>query len=188
MNLKMMIIMIVFFMASSLVCEEVKTMENIKKKVLVVYYSKTGNTKRVAEDIASGLNADIERIIDNKNRSGIMGYVKAGRDAMMERLTEIAQVEKNPANYDLVIIGSPIWGWNMAPAIRTYIVKYKDSFKQFSCFFTADGTKYTKVLKKVEDLTGKKAVAATGFVKNELNPKNNEKYKQSIAEFINLNK
>jgi multimeric flavodoxin WrbA len=36
-------------------------------------------------------------------------------------------MKKNPAGYDLVIFGSPIWAGNIAPAIRTYINQYGDS-------------------------------------------------------------
>lgn len=37
-------------------------------KVLVVYYSRTGNTERAVLELAEQLNADIEKIIDCKNR------------------------------------------------------------------------------------------------------------------------
>ena len=46
-------------------------------KVLVVYYSRTGNTRFVAETIAQSLEADIEEIKDRKNRMGIFGFLRA---------------------------------------------------------------------------------------------------------------
>ena len=39
-----------------------------KNKILVVYYSKTGNTKKIGEELAKKLNADVEEVIDLKNR------------------------------------------------------------------------------------------------------------------------
>jgi flavodoxin len=42
------------------------------KKILVVYYSRTGMTKKLANSIANLLFADIEEIVDTKNRSGLM--------------------------------------------------------------------------------------------------------------------
>ena len=41
-------------------------------KILIAYYSKTGNTERVAKDLASQLGADLEKVIDRKNRKGIL--------------------------------------------------------------------------------------------------------------------
>ena len=47
-------------------------------KKLVVYYSRTGNTKVVAEKIANQLNADISEIIDRKNRKGRLVFLTGG--------------------------------------------------------------------------------------------------------------
>ncbi|KKQ30010.1 MAG: Flavodoxin, FldA [Candidatus Shapirobacteria bacterium GW2011_GWF2_37_20] len=77
-------------------------------KTLVVFYSRTGNTRRMGELIAQKLHADIDEIIDQKSRSGIIGWILSGRDAMKEYLTKIT-FTKNPADYDLVIVGTPIW-------------------------------------------------------------------------------
>jgi flavodoxin len=46
-------------------------------KTLVVYYSRTGKTRFVAERVASELKADIEEVVDLKNRSGRFGFLKA---------------------------------------------------------------------------------------------------------------
>jgi flavodoxin len=42
-------------------------------KTLVVYYSRTGTTRKVAEAIAGILRCDIEEVVDTKKRSGILG-------------------------------------------------------------------------------------------------------------------
>jgi flavodoxin len=56
-------------------------------KILIVYYSRTGRTKKIAEKIQYRLNADIDEISDTKNRAGILGWLSAGRDAGSRRLT-----------------------------------------------------------------------------------------------------
>lgn len=104
------------------------------KKILVAYYSKTGNTERVAKEIAVRLGADIEKITDLKKRSGILGYIFGGRDAMKKRPTEIGELQKNPAEYDLIIMGSPVWSWNATPAITTYINKTRGRIKNAAFF------------------------------------------------------
>jgi flavodoxin len=42
------------------------------KKILVLYYSRTGITKVLASYIAKLLNADLEEIVDTKKRTGWM--------------------------------------------------------------------------------------------------------------------
>ena len=58
-------------------------------KTLVIYYTRTGNAKFLAETIAAELGADIEEVIDLKKRQGKLGWLSAGRDAMGEKETEI---------------------------------------------------------------------------------------------------
>ena len=75
---------------------------------LVVYYSRTGNNRAIAKTIAEKLSAEIDEIIDKKKRLGKLGWLLAGRDSRARKLTEI-EFQKNPQDYDTIIIGSPIW-------------------------------------------------------------------------------
>ena len=60
-------------------------------KSLVIFYSRTGNTKKVAENIANDLNCDIEEIFDTKNRAGSIGWLSAGKDANTKKLTTLKE-------------------------------------------------------------------------------------------------
>lgn len=78
-------------------------------KVLVVYYSRSGNNHKIAGELAQALGADIERLKEKTNRSGSVGYMKAGRDSMRKRPAELEPVSNDPANYDVVVLGGPVW-------------------------------------------------------------------------------
>ena len=98
-------------------------------KILIVYYSRTGTTKRMGEEIASMLEAETDEIIDHKNRKGKIAHFKATVDARREKLTDIT-VQKSPYDYDAIIIGTPIWAGKMTPAVRTFLTKYQFSDKK----------------------------------------------------------
>ena len=155
-----------------------------QKKALVVYYSRTGNTKKVAEDIAGALNADIEQLIDKKDYSGAIGYMKAGKDASKEKLAEIVPVQHDPSKYEMVILGTPVWAWNMTPAIRTYITNNQQAFKSIALFTTAGGTKPDKIVQKMEELAGKKAVSSAGFFAGEIKNKDPKAYQEKLQAFL----
>ena len=108
-------------------------------KALVVYYSRTGNTKFVAEKIAQELGADIEEVIDKKNRRGVFGFLAAGFDARRGKKTEIGETKKNPSKFDLVVVGTPSWVSRPSPAIRTYLSKYDLAGKKVATFCITDG-------------------------------------------------
>lgn len=149
-------------------------------KILVVYYSRTGTTKRVAEIISKMLKCDIGEIYDTKNREGIMGYLKSGRDASLGRLTLIKDIKYDTKQYDLIIIGTPVWAWNMATPVRTYIVQNKRFFKKTAFFCTMGGSS-GKTFVKMETLSGKTALALLELKTREV-LKND--YKDKVREFI----
>ena len=174
---------------SSVLAEAGTSPAVVKKKILVIYYSRSGNTKKVAEDIAKKLGADIEQLVDKKDRSGAIGYLIAGKDAMNENLTELEPVTHDPSRYDITIIGTPIWSWDMTPAVRTYILAHKSSFKDVAFFTTAGGTKPDKIVKKMETLSGKPSKAYTGFFESDLDEKSKTHYADIVSSFVeNINK
>jgi len=119
-------------------------------KTLVVYYTRTGNTKFAAETIAAELGADIEEVVDLKNRQGRLAYMSCGRDAMGGKETEISPTTKKPADYDLIVIAQPIWAWSPTPAIRTYMNKNDLSGRKVALLFS--GENLGKALEKTKEL------------------------------------
>ena len=107
-------------------------------KSLVVFYSRTGNAKFVAQTVAAEMGSDIEEIVDMKSREGKLGWMSAGKDAMQGKETQIAPTTKVPADYDLIIVGTPVWAWRPSAAIKTYLSKNDLSGKKVALFFTMD--------------------------------------------------
>ena len=150
-------------------------------KNLVIYYTRTGNAKFMAETIATELGADLEEIIDLKNRQGKLAFLPAGRDAMREKETEIAQTRRIPTEYDLIIIGQPVWAGNPTPAIRTYLNKNDLSGKKVALFFSdssGQAVEKTKVLMPNSTFVGELALPAKVL-------NNKEETKKKIIEWCN---
>ena len=109
-------------------------------EALVVYYSNTGTTVKLAERIAENLSADKERIICTKNYRGFLGYLRAGYDSFRGNLPQIATVHHQAVDYDLVVVGAPIWAGQAAPPIRTYLRDNRNQFNRIALFTTAGGS------------------------------------------------
>jgi flavodoxin len=127
-------------------------------KSLVVFYSRTGVTTKVARDIKNLLLADIEQVLDLKDRSGAKGWLIAGKDASFKKTTQINPLTKDPANYDLVVIGTPVWAFTMACAIRQYIEQNKQKFKTVAFFCTQGSTGSKSTFQEMEKICAKKAI------------------------------
>lgn len=138
-------------------------------KILVVYYSRTGVTRKLADFIAKKINASLEEIKDTVNRVGIIGYLLAGRDAKFRRLTKLEKSNYSPADFDLVVIGTPIWAWNMSVPVRTYLEEYKGQFKQVAFFCTMGGSGDERAFREMGGgITGKKPMATLSLKTKEV--------------------
>ncbi|KZX17538.1 flavodoxin [Methanobrevibacter cuticularis] len=124
-------------------------------KILVAYYSRTSVTAKVAEKIQRNLNCDIEEIIDTKNRSGALNYFLSAFEAMRGKPSEIEPIKNDPSEYDLVIIGTPVWASTMASSVLRYILDNKSKFKNLAFFCTCGGSGYEKTLEKMEEVSEK---------------------------------
>ena len=105
-------------------------------KSLVVYYSRTGNTRFVAEMIAEKLKADIEELIDKKGRGGSIGFLIAGKDAALKKETQIGEIKHPPSGYNFIVLGVPVWAKEVPPAMRTYLNRHDLSKKRVAFFNT----------------------------------------------------
>jgi flavodoxin len=148
--------------------------------VLVVFYSRTGNTRIVAEELGKVLECDVEEIIDTKNRSGSLGYMKSGRDAMARKLTILQDVVNDPSGYDLVVIGTPLWAGHVSTPVRTYL-QQQENFNQVAFFCTAGGVGFEGTFKDMEELSGKTPLATIGVREKEIK---DGSYKSKVAEFV----
>jgi flavodoxin len=105
-------------------------------KKLVVYYSLDGNTKLIAEAIASETGADILELMPVKEitRNNFLKYFSGGKEAMTKAEPELMPFNVKPEDYDLIFIGTPVWAWTYAPALRTFFKTQKLKNKKVALF------------------------------------------------------
>lgn len=133
-------------------------------KVLVLYYSQTSNTKAVATEIATKLNADIEEIVAVNPYDG--DFQATIDRCIVEReqgtVTEIKPLAADIANYDVIFIGYPVWFGTYAPPVATFLANTDLSGKKIVpfCTFGSGGLESS-----VKDMAEKqpKAEILTGY-------------------------
>ena len=107
-------------------------------KVLVLYYSQTSNTKAVATEIATKLNADIEEIVAVNPYDG--DFQATIDRCIVEReqgtVTEIKPLAADVAKYDVIFIGYPVWFGTYAPPVATFLSNTDLSGKKIVPFCT----------------------------------------------------
>jgi flavodoxin len=156
-------------------------------KALIVFYSRTGVTKKAAEAIAAAIPCETEEIIDKADRSGIKGWLLGGKHAWQSTLTEIGPLKSSISSYDLVIIGTPVWAFTMTPAVRTFIEQNKDKIKKAAFLTTEGGSGHEKTFKAMEEALGKPPAATLNLLEKEVKSgKDGEKIRQFVQDVKNL--
>jgi flavodoxin len=126
-----------------------------RPKVLIIFYSWTGTTRRVAEALRHALDCDVEEIVETRKRSGLLGYVRAVLEARWKRPAAIAPAQKNPSSYDLVIIGTPVWAWSVSSPVRAWLASNKLRLPAVAFFCTLGGAGSAQAFAQMQALAGK---------------------------------
>lgn len=108
---------------------------------LIVYFSYTNNTRKIANRIKNQLNCDILEI------KTVIPYSKDYQSVVNDEqnseasnhLPEIQNINVDIDNYDEIILGTPVWWYRPAPAIRTFLKQNDLSGKTIKPFATNAG-------------------------------------------------
>ncbi len=136
-------------------CSQNNKKEDKEMKVLVAYFSASGTTKGVAQQLAEVAGADLHEIKpaqhytdadldwrNKKSRSSVEMQDRKSRPAITDKLT-------NLQDYDVIYVGFPIW-WNTCPTIiNTFMEAYDFQGKTVIPFATSGGS---SIKKACEDL------------------------------------
>ena len=120
--------------------------------ILVVYFSRTGHTQRIAAEIAAATGADLDPIVEQRSRKGILGYLRSGRDAYKKLIVPIEPSTKNPADYEIVVLGTPVWAGHISSPVRAYVAAHREQLARVALFCTEGGSGGTKVLRELAEL------------------------------------
>jgi flavodoxin len=128
---------------------------------LVVYYSLSGNTAGVAATIAEKLYADLEQVRDFR-LAGALGMLQALWQAGAHSTPRIDEPQKHAADYDLVILGCPVWAGRTAAPMRSYIKREREEIRRLGLFCTFAGHGGDATMTEMEAACGQTAVARLG--------------------------
>ncbi len=110
-------------------------------KLLIIYYSLGGNTQIVAEKIQSLTGGQIQRIETSVPYTG--GYdhtVEQGhREVERGYLPELKPLSVNLSDFDTLALGTPVWWYTCAPAMKSFIVHNNLAGKTIYPFITNGG-------------------------------------------------
>jgi hypothetical protein len=133
-------------------------------KTLIIFYSKTGHVKLLAQKAAELLDADMEELIDHSRWTGIDGFFRRARRAIKRGTTELDATRYDPKNYNKIVVLSPIWASTITPAVRTYLKDHNTSIRELSLIVMGGFTDDPSISKEEVDSMGFKLNGILGLL------------------------
>ncbi len=161
-------------------------------KILLLYYSKTGNTKAACEALGKALNADIREIKDRNSRDSGPGIIGAMLKINLGMQTDTDPEKIDFSPYKNIIVAAPVWASKLGLAMKTFIENNRFDGKDVIIFITADSFIDEKYQEKHRQLVkdsggtvlGNFQVQATDLVNKEKVPRTKEKIVEEALKFV----
>ena len=126
---------------------------------IIVYYSMSGNTDWTARAVAERLGAALLRIEPETAYpdSGFKKFFWGGKSAVMAETPALKPYEFDPAAWEQVIFGFPVWAGNVTPPLRSFLREQGAALqgKRVAAFACQSGAGAEKAFGKLEALLGR---------------------------------
>lgn len=111
-------------------------------KSLVIYYSFEGNTRFIAEAVAREIKSDVLelKVKNDIKTKGFLKFLWGGKQVLQKKTPDLLPFDKNPEDYEIIFIGTPVWAFTFAPALRTFFKDVKLKNKKIALFCTHEGS------------------------------------------------
>ena len=163
-------------------------------KKIIVYYSMLGNTEYAANKIAEATGADLLRIEPEKAYpdKGAKKFIWGGKSAVFGEKPPLVPYDFKAQEYDLVILGTPVWASNITPPLRTFVCDNADALKNkkiavFTCYSGGGAEKAAEKLRKLLDIPSFEAELILTDPKDKPTEENEEKLKRFCEKINGLN-
>lgn len=124
------------------------------KKMLIVYFSHSGNTRAVAEQIRAATGGELlelrpaapypetyDDVVEQAKKEVRSGYTPPLRTKMPDIST-----------YDVIFVGSPNWWGTIAPPVRTFLTENDLAGKTVAPFITHEGSRLGRAVEDIRSL------------------------------------
>ena len=137
-------------------------------KTLVAYFSASGNTASLANRMAKAADADLFEIKPEKpytdaDLKWTNPLARCNKEKIGKKDVAIAGKVENFAEYDMILIGFPVWYYAAPNIIETFVKSYDFTGKKVALFATSGGSDIKKAPAKLQPLMKGEIVGAKLF-------------------------
>lgn len=136
--------------------------------ILLVCYSYTGTTRRLAELLASHHGWPLGQVIDAKPRMGGWGTLRCVVESLLHRRPPIRYEGPDPGDFRTVVLLAPVWMYRLASPMRSFIAQHRQALRRVAVVCTMGSGGGSNALMEVGHLLGQAPVASAWFLQREV--------------------
>jgi len=136
--------------------------------ILVVCYSHTGTTRRLAQLLCSHHGWPLGEVLDEHPRAGAGGTWRCFLDSMLRRHPEVRYLGPDPEDFHTVVLMSPIWVYRLAGPMRSFIASRRDALRRVAVISTMGSAGASNALAEIAQVLGRAPILADAFATREI--------------------
>lgn len=137
-------------------------------KVLVVTYSYTGTSLRLAQRLCALQGWTLGQIEETTPRSGASGTWRCILDSLMRRRPQIEYVGPVPARFEVVVLIAPIWAYRLASPMRSFVGRYRAQLHDFAVISVMGSRGAPNAVAEIGEITRRSPLLTTAFTTREV--------------------
>ncbi|KHJ60324.1 flavodoxin family protein [Burkholderia glumae] len=145
-------------------------MTTSSRRALVLFYSRSETTARLARQLADELGADCERLheIDEQRRAGPVGYLRSLVHVLAGRSADLLPTLSTIAAYQLVVIGTPVWAGRVCIPVATWLARHGRDARATALFCTMGASGDAAVFAQMQALIGQRPLGSCAFLSRDV--------------------
>ena len=136
--------------------------------VLVIVYSYTGTSRRVAELLCSQQGWSIASVVDARRRSGVLGSWRCMLDSFFRRQPPIRYDGPPPNDFAAVVLVSPIWMLQLAGPMRSFVARQRDRLPEVAVLSVMGGQGAPNAVAEIGHLLGRSPMLSAAVTMREV--------------------
>lgn len=135
---------------------------------LVIFYSYTGTSKRLAQLLSAQLGWQLGEIVDARPRAGATGLLRCTVDSLLRRRPVIRYEGPELKEFGSVVLVSPIWFYRLAGPMRSFVAERARDLRQVAVVSVMGSKGGLNAAAEIAELLGHAPLLATAFTASEV--------------------
>ena len=182
---------IFYFPTQSMLMADTAIQENVsspeESKPIVVYYTRTGTSRIVANILKDKFSCEITEIKSTEDRDGYLGAFTCVLDSLLDRDDIIEPFNKDLKGYSPIIIATPIWLGKISSPVRTLIKQAGLKDKDLYLFIAYHGRLTEEKEQALEDWITAQGINLKRLYKINTKEKKDDEIQKEVITQLNEN-